>query len=61
MLCLDRDLQPINAEKRQFGGKINAEINNVIYMELYLGPKMVHSKYEKMNVARSIDQDSTVL
>jgi hypothetical protein len=49
MLCLDRDLQAINAE-----------INNVIYMELYSGPKMAHSKYEKTNVVGSIDRDSSV-
>jgi hypothetical protein len=61
MLCLDCDLQAINAEKRQFGGTINAEINNIIYMELYSGPKMAHGKYEKTNVAGSIDRDSTVL
>jgi hypothetical protein len=46
MLCQDRDLQVINAEKRQFGGTMDAEINNVIYMELYSGPKMVHGKYK---------------
>jgi hypothetical protein len=55
MLCRDRDLQAINAEKRQFGGAINAEINSIIYMEFYSGPKMAHSKYEKTNVAGSID------
>jgi hypothetical protein len=60
MLCLDRDLQAINAEKRQFAGTINTEINNVIYIVLYLVPKMVHGKYEKTNVAGSIDRDSTV-
>jgi hypothetical protein len=60
MLCLNRDLQAINAEKRQFTGTINAEINNVIYMELYSGPKMAHGKYEKKNVAGSINRDSTV-
>jgi hypothetical protein len=41
-------------------GTMDAEINNVIYMELYSGPKMAHDKYEKTNVARSIDRDSTV-
>jgi hypothetical protein len=61
MLCLDRDLQAINAEKRQFGRTINAEINNVIYMELYSGPKMAHGKYKKTNIAGSIDRDSTVV
>jgi hypothetical protein len=60
MLCRDHDLQVINAEKRQFGGTMDAEINNIIYMELYSGPKMAHGKYEKTNVARSIDRDSTV-
>jgi hypothetical protein len=54
MLCLDHDLQAINAEKRRFGGTINAEINNVIYMELYSGPKMAHGKCGKTNVAGSI-------
>jgi hypothetical protein len=39
---------------------MDAEINNIIYMELYSGPKMAHGKYEKTNVARSIDRDSTV-
>jgi tRNA(His) 5'-end guanylyltransferase len=54
MLCRDRDLQAINAEKR-VRGTMDAEINNVIYMELYSGPKMAHGKYRKMNVAGSID------
>jgi hypothetical protein len=30
-------------------------------MELYSGPKTAHDKYEKTNVARLIDWDSTVL
>jgi hypothetical protein len=34
---------------------MDAEINNVIYMELYSGPNMAYGKNEKMNVARSID------
>jgi hypothetical protein len=55
MPCRDRDLQAINAEKRQFGGTMDVEIKNVIYMELYSGPKMAHDKYEKTNVAGSID------
>jgi hypothetical protein len=45
MLCRDRDLQAINAGKRRFGGMMDAEINNVIYMGLYSGPKMAHDKY----------------
>jgi hypothetical protein len=51
----------INAVKQQFGGKMDAEINNVIYMELYSGPERAHGKYEKTNVAGTIDRDSTVV
>jgi hypothetical protein len=40
---------------------MDVEINNVIYMELYSGPKMAYGKYGKLNVAGSIDRDSTVL
>jgi hypothetical protein len=40
---------------------MNAKINNVIYMELYSGAKMVDDKYEKTNIAGSIDQEFTVL
>jgi hypothetical protein len=39
---------------------MDAEINTVIYMELYSGPKMAHDKYEKTNFARSIDRDTIV-
>jgi hypothetical protein len=39
---------------------MDAKINNVIYMELYSGPKMMDDEYLKSNIARSIDQDSTV-
>jgi hypothetical protein len=60
MLCRDRDLQAINVEKRQFGRTMDVEINNVIYMELYSGPKMAHGKYGKTNIMGSIDRDSTV-
>jgi hypothetical protein len=60
MLCQDRNLQAINAEKRQFAGTMNTKINNVIYMELYLGAKIVDDKYEKMNIAGSIDREFTV-
>jgi hypothetical protein len=60
MLCRDRDLQAIKAEKRQFTGTMNAKINHVIYMELYSVAKMVDDKYEKTNVAGSIDREFTV-
>jgi hypothetical protein len=39
---------------------MDAEINNVIYMEHYLGAKMVDDEYQKTNAARSIDRDSNV-
>jgi hypothetical protein len=40
---------------------MDAKINNVIYMELYSGPKMMEDEYLKSNIARSIDRDSTVV
>ena len=36
-------------------------INNVIYMELHLGPKMANGTCRKMIIAGTIDRDSTVL
>jgi hypothetical protein len=42
------------------GETMDAEINNVIYMELYSEAKMMDDEYYKMNIARSIDRDSTV-
>jgi hypothetical protein len=42
------------------GETMDAEINNINYMELYSGAKMVDDKYLKTNNARSIDRDSTV-
>jgi hypothetical protein len=45
ILCRDRDLQAIKAEKDRSGGTMDAEINNVIYMELYSGAKMVDNEY----------------
>jgi hypothetical protein len=60
MLGRDRNLQAINAEKRQFAETINAKINNVIYMELYSGAKIVDDKYEKTNIAGSKDREFTV-
>jgi hypothetical protein len=39
----------------------DAEINNVIYMELHLGAKMVDGKYRKTYVVGSVDREKTVL
>jgi hypothetical protein len=61
MLFRDRDLQAIKAEKRQFAGTMNVKINNVIYMEIYSGAKIVDDKYEKTNIAGSIDREFTVM
>jgi hypothetical protein len=40
---------------------VDAEINNVIYIELYSGAKMADGKYQKMYVVGSIDRENTVL
>jgi hypothetical protein len=40
---------------------VNAEINNVIYMELYSGAKTADGKYRKTYVEGSIDLENTVL
>jgi hypothetical protein len=39
---------------------VDTEINNVIYMELYLGPKMVDGTYRKTYVAGLIDRENTI-
>ena len=40
---------------------MDAEINNVIYMELNSGPKIANSACGKTIDAKTIDRDSTVL
>jgi hypothetical protein len=39
---------------------VDAEINNIIYMELYSGAKMVDGKYRKMYVAGLVERENTV-
>jgi hypothetical protein len=39
---------------------MDAGINNMIYMELHLGPRMVNGTCGKMIVAGTIDRGSTV-
>jgi hypothetical protein len=51
----------VNAERRYFRETVDAEINNVIYMELNSGAKMADSKYRKPYVAGSVDRENTVL
>ena len=41
-------------------GKMDAEINNVIYMELYSGPKMANGRCGKTIDTGTIDRGSTV-
>jgi hypothetical protein len=50
MLCRDSDLQTMDAG-----------INNVIYMELYLGPKMANDTCRKMSFVGLIDRGSALL
>ena len=40
---------------------MDAEINNVIYMELNSGPKIANSTCGKTIIAGTIDRDSTVI
>ena len=40
---------------------MDAEINNVIYVELNSGPKIANSTCGKTIIAGTIDRDSTVL
>jgi hypothetical protein len=40
--------------------KVDAEIKNVNYMELYSGAKMADGKYRKTYVAGSVDRENTV-
>ena len=40
---------------------MDAEINNVIYMELNSGPKIANSTCRKTIIAGTIDRDSTVI
>ena len=39
---------------------MDAEINNIIYMELNSGPKIANSTCGKTIIAGTIDRDSTV-
>jgi hypothetical protein len=59
MLCRDRYLQQ-KCGKSAVREMVDAEINNVIYMELYSGAKMANSKYRKTYVAGSVDRENTV-
>jgi hypothetical protein len=40
---------------------VDAEINNVIYMEIYSRAKMADGKYRKTCISGSVDRENTVL
>jgi hypothetical protein len=46
MLCRERDLQRNRPKNRKIGETKNAEINNIVYKELYSGPKRVNERLE---------------
>jgi hypothetical protein len=46
--------------KQKIGETKNAEINNVVYIELYSGAKMVNEKYLKTKYVRSKNREFTV-
>jgi hypothetical protein len=46
--------------KTAFRETVDAEINNVIYMELYSGAKMANGKYRKTYVAGLVDRENTI-
>ena len=60
VLRRDRDLTNDQCGKTIVRGTMDEGINNVIYMELHLGPKMVNSTCGKTIVAGTIDRGSTV-
>jgi hypothetical protein len=60
MLCRERDLTTKKAKKRKIGETKNAEINNIVYTELYSGPKRVKEKDLKTKYLRSKNREFTV-
>jgi hypothetical protein len=61
MLCRERDLQRKRPKNRKIGETKNAEINNIVYMELYSGPKIVNDKDLKTKYLRSKNREFIVL
>ena len=61
MRCRDVDLHTVNAGKTIVRGTMDAGINNVIYMELYSGPKMANGRCGKTIDTGTIDRGSTVI
>jgi hypothetical protein len=61
ILCRERDLPQKKAEKLKTRETKYVEINNVVYMELYSGAKMVNEKDLKTKYLRSKNRELTVL
>jgi hypothetical protein len=59
--CVGTVIYSDKCGKAAVRGTVDAEINNVIYMELYSGAKMADGKYRKTYVAVSIDRENTVI
>jgi hypothetical protein len=59
--CRERDLQRKRPKNRKISETKNAEINNIVYMELYSGPKRVNEKDLKTKYLRSKNREFTVI
>jgi hypothetical protein len=58
--CVGTVIYSDKCGKMAFRETVDAEINNVICMELYSGAKMADGKYRKIYVAGSVDRENTV-
>jgi hypothetical protein len=61
ILCRERDLPRKSRKIEKNQETKNAEINNIDYMELYSGAKMVSEKDLKTKYLRSKNREFTVL
>jgi hypothetical protein len=59
--CVGTIIYSDKCGKKAVRETVDAEINNVIYMELYSGAMMADGKYRKTYVAGSVDRENTVL
>jgi hypothetical protein len=58
--CVGNVIYNEKGGKMKNRGNENAEINNVVYMELYSEAKMVNDKYVKTNNVRSKNREFIV-
>jgi hypothetical protein len=58
--CVGNVIYHEKAENRKNRETKNAEINNIVYMELYSGAKMVNEKDLKTKYLRSKNREFTV-